>query len=170
MPNKLSKSRMRGGSSKRSKKSSGKNVSFAAKLGAFMLESVNKKVEFSMNGGFSGTQEQVSGVLPYLHINIKESSFLKTLTDSKMERKDTLKNICNGKNLEKTLVKVNFDCERQSMSGITSVDKGLLDSINNRWSIRKNGQKRLREILGYQKKQVKEGIIPAASVEWGKGL
>ena len=56
------------------------------------------------------------------------------------------------------------------MSGINSLDQGLIDSINNRWSIRKNGQKRLREILGYQKKQVKAGIIPAASVEWGKGL
>ena len=170
MPNKSSKNNMRNSGSKRSKKSSGPKISFAAKLGAFMLQSVDSKVLFSMNGGFSGTQQQVSGVLPYLHLNIKEDSFRKTLNDSRDIRKDTLKGICNGKNLETTLEKVNFDCNRQAMSGINSLDQGLIDSINNRWSIRKNGQKRLKEILRHQKKQVKAGIIPAASIEWGKGL
>lgn len=170
MPNKSSKNRLRGGSSKRSKKSSVKNISFAAKLGAFLLESVRDKIVFSMKTGFTDKHPQVFGVLPYLHLNIQEDSFKQTLNESKNDRKDTLKNICNGKSLENKLSKVNFDCERQSMSGINSLDQGLIDSINNRWSIRKNGQKRLREILGYQKKQVKAGIIPAASVEWGKGL
>lgn len=170
MPNKSSKSRMRGGSSKRSKKSSGKSISFAAKLGAFLLQSVEDKIVFSMKTGFTDKHPQVFGVLPYLHLNITEDGFKKTLNESVNERKNTLKNICNGKKLENTLIKVNFNCDRQSMSGINSLDQGLIDSINNRWSIRKNGQKRLREILGYQKKQVKEGIIPVTSIEWGKGI
>ena len=170
MPNKLSKSRMREGSSKRSKKASGSSISFAAKLGAFLLQSVEDKIIFSMKTGFTDKHPQVFGVLPYLHLNIKEDSFKRTLNESKNERKDTLKNICNGKNLENTLAKVNFDCDMQSLSGVNSLDQGLIDSINNRWSIRKNGQKRLKEILGYQKKQVKEGIIPASSIEWGNAL
>ena len=110
-----------------------------------MLQSVDSKVLFSMNGGFSGTQQQVSGVLPYLHLNIKEDSFRKTLNDSRDIRKDTLKGICNGKNLETTLEKVNFDCNRQAMSGINSLDQGLIDSINNRWSIRKMVKKDLKK-------------------------
>ena len=116
---------MRGGSSKRSKKSSVKNISFAAKLGAFLLESVRDKIVFSMKTGFTDKHPQVFGVLPYLHLNIQEDSFKQTLNESKNDRKDTLKNICNGKSLENKLSKVNFDCERQSMSGINSLDQGL---------------------------------------------
>ena len=68
-------SRGRGG---RSKTRSG-NISCAAKLGAFMLESVKGKLIFNKNTGFTNKHPQVYGVLPYLHMNISEGLFRKSM-------------------------------------------------------------------------------------------
>tara|TARA_B100001142_G_C13892179_1_gene484379 strand:- start:52 stop:570 length:519 start_codon:yes stop_codon:yes gene_type:complete len=168
----MKRSFKRGGA--RSRTRSGKkfrgNPTFAAKLGAFMLESVKSKILFSTNGGFSNKHPQVYGVLPYLHMNIKDSSFRNTLKLTKSVRHKELTKLCKSKKLDKTLNKVNFNCNTQPGNGIQSVNNSIMDSINNRWGIRHNGRKRLREILKAQKWQMKQGIIPAKSLEWAKGL
>jgi hypothetical protein len=167
----MKRSLKRGGrrSRGRSKTRSG-NISFAAKLGVFMLESVNGKLIFNKNTGFTNKHPQVYGVLPYLHMNISEGSFRKSLDLSKPVRLKHLSKLCHKKKLNKKLSKVNFNCNIQPLNGIKSVNNSILDSVNNRWSIRQNGRKRLREILVAQKWQVKQGIIPAKSLEWAKGL
>jgi hypothetical protein len=154
----------------RSSKTRNGKVSFAAKLGAFMLESVSDKIVFSMKGGFTSKHPQVFGVLPYLHMNITEDQFRKSLNESKSLRRKSLSRMCFKKDLVRKLRKVNFSCIKQPAAGVHSLDRGLIDSINNRWNVRSNGQKRVREILNYQKQQVKAKIIPSQSVDWGKGL
>ena len=81
-----------------------------------------------------------------------------------------LSKICKKKGLERTLSSVNFNCNTQSKNGVISINRSIVDSINNRWSIRHNGRKQLREIKKYMTWQVKHGVIPAKSVEWAKGL
>ena len=56
------KRRFRKINSKRRKSLKGGGISFAAKLGAFMLESVDYDVSFSEKSGFKDSQTQVSGV------------------------------------------------------------------------------------------------------------
>jgi hypothetical protein len=146
------------------------NISFAAKLGAFMLESVKGKIVFNKNTGFTNKHPQVYGVLPYLHMNISEGSFRKSMDVSKPVRLKHLSKLCHKKQLNKKLSKVNFNCNIQPLNGIKSVNNSILDSVNNQWSIRHNGRKQLREILMAQKWQVTQGIIPAKSLEWAKGL
>ena len=60
---------------KRAGRTNSGGVSFAAKLGAFMLESVQGKIVFSMEDGFTSKHPQVFGVLPYLHMNFSERTF-----------------------------------------------------------------------------------------------
>ena len=48
--------------------------------------------------------------------------------------------------LNKKLSSVGFNCKNQSVSGVYSVNESIVDSINNRWAMRKNGQKRLKTI------------------------
>ena len=168
----LKRSLKRGGA--RSRTRSGKqfrgNPTFAAKLAAFMLESVKGKIVFNKTTGFTNKHPQVYGVLPYLHMNITDSSFRNTINLTKSVQLKQLTKLCNVKKLNKTLKKVNFNCNTQPSSGVKSVNNSILDSINNRWGMRHNGRKRLREILKAQRWQVKEGIIPAKSLDWAKGL
>jgi hypothetical protein len=169
----MKRSLKRGGM-RRSRTRSGKqlrgNPTFAAKLGAFMLESVKGKLIFNKNTGFTNKHPQVYGVLPYLHMNISEGLFRKSMDLSKPVRLKHLSKFCHKKKLNKTLTKVKFNCNIQPLSGIKSVNSSIIDSVNNRWNIRQNGRKRLREILVAQKWQVKEGIIPAKSLEWAKNM
>jgi hypothetical protein len=167
----LRRSLKRGGrrSRGRSKTRSG-NISFAAKLGAFMLEAVKGQIVFNKTAGFTNKHPPVYGVLPYLHMNISESSFRKSIDLSKSIRLKHLSKLCNKKKLNKTLSKVNFNCNTQPLNGVKSVNNSIIDSVNNRWGIRQNGRKRLKEILKAQRWQVSQGIIPAKSLEWAKGL
>ena len=68
--------------------------------------------------------------------------------------------------MNKVLHKVSFNCKRQSDRGILSVEEAVVDSINNRWNIRKNGRKHLATIEKYMRKQVELNIIPKRSVAW----
>ena len=145
-----------------------KKPTFAAKLGAFLLQGLKKPVMFSETDGFSAKQPQVSGALPYFHMNIKESEFRKLLADAKTVNSETLSTVCNKHNLNKTLESVGFNCDSQAKNAIGSLQQGLIDSINNRWSIRKNGQKRLKEVLEKMTWQCQNNIIPKKSIEWGK--
>lgn len=173
----MKRSFKRGGSrsNKKSRTRSGKqyrgNPTFAAKLAAFILEGLkDKKIKFSKTGGFSDSQKQVSGVLPYLHMNIKEKDVVNKFKETQKMRVGGLSKICKKKGLERTLSSVNFNCNTQSKNGVISINRSIVDSINNRWSIRHNGRKQLREIKKYMTWQVKHGVIPAKSVEWAKGL
>ena len=146
------------------------NPSFAAKLAAFILESVNDKINFSKSTGFSNKHHQVFGVLPYLHMNISEKEFRKQLKESEISRNSSLTRLCNKSKLNKKLSKVKFNCTKQSKSGVYSINESIIDSINNRWSIRKNGQKRLRTIMKAMEWQVKNKVIPASSLKWAANL
>jgi len=142
--------------------------SFAQRLGAFLLEGVKGKIFFSEETGFSDKHVGVFGVLPFLHMNIKEKTFRSMLTNSNGSLKEVLINRCNEKNLNNVLQKVDYDCDTQSAAGVDAVCMAIMDSINNRYGIRKNGQRRLKEMHGFMSWQVANGKIPASSIEWAK--
>jgi len=147
-----------------------KKPSFAAKLAAFMLEGVQNEIFISKTGGFSGKHHQVFGVLPFLHMNITEKQFMGLVNNNHSILGSNLTKLCKKQNLNKSLKKVKFNCQKQSNSGIVALNMGLVDSINNRYNIRKNGRKRTEEILSIQSWQHhnNKGQIPAKSLNWGK--
>jgi hypothetical protein len=149
------------------------NVTFAAKLGAYMLESVptNRVITYTKKGGFSDDVRQVFGILPFLHLNISEVDFKKSLENGSSEN-SYLRKLCTGMNLEDSLQAVDFKCEDQIKKGFESLNDGLIYSINNKFESRINGQKHLRTILKYQREQEKETpkIIPTKSIEWAIGF
>ena len=141
---------------------------FAAKLGAFILQglSANTTVTWSVKNGFSNKQTQVSGVLPFLHLNIKEHQFRALLRNSHGNHAKTLENLCNGAKLNKVLHKVNFNCKRQSNNGVTGLEDAIVDSINNAWNMRSNGRRHLATVERHMRKQVELNIIKPRSVVW----
>ena len=148
-----------------------KTPSFATKLGAFMLQGVKEEIHFDKEKGFSNKHIGVYGVLPYLHMNISENDFKKLMEDSAKNDKAysrILSDKCNSKKLDKKLEKVQFQCEKQLHSSIMALNLSVIDSINDRYKIRKQGQKNLKKILGFMSWQVKNDIIPESSLEWSK--
>lgn len=147
-----------------------KNPSFAAKLGAFMLEGVRDEIFFSKKTGFSGKHHQVSGVLPFLHMNIKEPEFKALLDKDVSTLGRVLGGLCSKRGLNKSLKKVHFKCKKQSQSGVVALNMGIMDSINNRYNIRKNGIRKLEQILSIQTWQHNDNAaqIPKKSLNWGK--
>jgi len=169
-----SKRTIKRGGGRKSMTRSGKvyrgNPSFAAKLAAFILESVKDTIYFSKTSGFSDKHHQIFGVLPYLHMNISETEFRRQLKDSQKNRNSSLTKLCNKNKLNKKLSSVGFNCKKQSSSGVHSVNESIVDSINNRWAMRKNGQKRLKTIMNAMEWQVKNNKIPKSSLKWCKNL
>jgi hypothetical protein len=49
-----------------------------------------------------------------------------------------------------------------------ALNLSVIDSINDRYKLRKQGQKNLKKILGFMSWQVKNNIIPESSLEWSK--
>lgn len=145
------------------------NVTFATKLGAYMLESVTKGIEYSSDKGFSDGVPQVFGILPFLHLNISEEDFKKSLENGSSEHSH-LRQLCKLKLLDNTLTGVDFNCEDQIKKGFESLNDGLVYSINTKFASRLNGQKRLQEILNYQKIQRISNKIPQESLEWSNGF
>jgi len=148
-----------------------KKPSFSAKLGAFMLQGVKDEIHFDKERGFSNKHIGIYGVLPYLHMNISENDFKKLMEDSAKNDKAysrILSDKCNSKKLDKKLEKVQFQCEKQLHSSIMALNLSVLDSINDRYKIRKQGQKNLKKILGFMNWQVKNNIIPESSLEWSR--
>jgi hypothetical protein len=139
---------------------------FAAKLGAFLLESVTSKVVFNKKTGFTDKHPQVFGVLPYLHMNITQEQFARKLDQSTQERVNSMVVMCHKQNLESKLSKVGFNCNKQSNAGVKSINKAIIDSINNKWGSRQNGRKHLREVRKAQQWQHSKNIIPASSLKW----
>ena len=147
-----------------------KNPSFAAKLAAFMLEGVHDEIFISKTGGFSGKHHQVFGVLPFLHMNITEKQFMDLINSNHGVLGSNLTKLCNKKSLNKSLKKVKFNCQKQSNSGIVALNMAIIDSINNRYNMRKNGKRRTEEILSIQHWQHHNNNeqIPKKSLDWGK--
>jgi hypothetical protein len=166
-----SKRTMKGGMNNRNRNvnnSNNKNgVSFAAKLAAFILEGL--KNDPKLNGNDTNMQSEVSGAIPYLHMNISEKDVVSKFKDTQKNRVKGLTKICKKKKLETSLRDVKFNCKRQSTNGVVSINKSIVDSINNRWNIRKNGRKHLRKIAKYMVEQLKSGKIPKASLDWCNG-
>jgi len=165
----LRRKSLRGGANKRSRKRSKKSerVSFAAKLAAFILEGLHRKPV--LDGNDAHMQKEVSGAIPYLHMNIKESDVVNKFKETEKMRIGGLSNICKRKGLERSLSEVNFSCDAQSKNGVLSINKSIVDSINNRWNIRQNGRKHLKVICKYMVEQHKRGEIPKASLKWCNG-
>ena len=157
--------------SSRRTRSSGR-VSFAAKLGAFILQGLgsNTSVQWSVENGFSNKQTQVSGVLPFLHLNVSENQLRALLKGSHGNHVRTLTSLCNAKDLNTRLRKVNFNCRKQSNNGITGLEDALISSINNSWNMRATGRRHLGTVAKLMRKQVDLGIIKPASVVWANGL
>ena len=127
----------------RSRKARGvSRVSFAAKLGAFILQGLdaNQEVIWSEKNGFSNKQPQVTGVLPFLHLNIKEGKFRALLRGSHENHVNSLTKACNDKHLNTLLEKVSFNCRKQSDNGITGLEDALVSSIKN-WNMRATDEK-----------------------------
>ena len=74
--------------------------------------------------------------------------------------------MCHKQNLESKLSKVGFNCNKQSSACVKSINKAIIDSINNKWGSRQNGRKHLRSIREAQKWQNSKNIIPASSLKW----
>ena len=145
-----------------------KSPSFAAKLGAFILEGVSskEKIVWSKDKGFTSKHPQIFGVLPFLHLNISEKQLISMLSDSHGNHLKTLSDLCNGKKLNEVLNKVNFSCKNQSSKGISSFENSIIDSINNRWKMRSNGRKHLASLEKFMRQQVELNIIPNSSIQW----
>merc|ERR1712150_1547 len=129
---------------------------FAAKLGAFILQGLSSStsVKWTVKGGFSNSQPQVTGVLPFLHLNVSEAQFRALLKGSHNNHVKTLAGLCDAKNLNKVLHKVNFNCQRQSNNGVSGLEDAIVASINNSWNMRGNGRKHLGTLERHMRKQV----------------
>ena len=141
---------------------------FAAKLVAFILQglSASTSVKWSVKEGFSNTQPQVTGVLPFLHLNLKEAQFRALLRGSHNNHVKTLTSLCNSKNLNRVLHKVNFNCQRQSNNCVNGLEEAIVASINNSWNMRKTGRRHLATLEKHMRKQVELNIIKPSSVVW----
>ena len=152
-------------------------ASFAAKLGAFICE--NQKLG-DVVGDLSGfyqkhngrsVNQRVFGVLPFLHLNITESQFRGILSSPSVNGSltDAVEVLCNNKKLNKVLEEVQFNCRKQSEVGVRDgLNAAVMESVLNRWDMRRNGRMVLNKIQAVQLKQHKEGVIPASSVQWCK--
>ena len=128
-----------------------KEVSFAAKLAAFMLNSVDHEVRCRKQGGFDASSKEVLGILPFLHSNVSKKEFKDIMLSSDKGMKSTMKKVCKTKNLDKTLSKVGFKCEAQSETAIDILVNRFVDTIEFAYKTRKNGIERAREMASYMK-------------------
>jgi hypothetical protein len=149
------------------KSNNSNNISFAAKLAAFILEGLHETP--ILDGNDANMQQEVSGAIPYLHMNIMESDVINKFKETEKMRINGLSKICGKKDLKTSLKSVNFKCKPQSKNGVISINKSIIDSINNRWNIRHNGRKHLKIICKYMIGQFKQGKIPKESLLWCNG-
>lgn len=157
--------------SKKSKKNSVKlcaKPSFAQRLAVFMLENTKKPIKFSETSGFLNSNPAVFGVLPFLHLNIKESDFKNMLISTNGDLTGVLSKLSQKNNLDTKLKGVDYHSKPQANVGVKYLCLGLIESINKKYSQRKNGQKLLAQILRNQRWQATQGLIPQSSLRWSK--
>jgi hypothetical protein len=148
---------------------SAKNASFAAKLAAFICQNQDmSKTHGNPTEGFNNDGgKQVTGVLPFLHLNINEKQFNSLLEGASGSLVNACNILCNKKQLNKKLKSVGFNCKKNSLKGINN---GLLnaisESIHSGWETRRNGRRVINFIENIMRQQVKRGIIPSSSIKW----
>tara|TARA_Y100000389_G_C17399304_1_gene484385 strand:- start:176 stop:712 length:537 start_codon:yes stop_codon:yes gene_type:complete len=150
---------------------SGNKASFAAKLAAFICENQDlSKTHGNPHEGFNNDGgKQVTGVLPFLHLNINEKQFTLILEGASGSLINATQILCNKKQLNRKLKSVGFNCKKNSTKGINNgFLNAVSESIHSGWNHRKNGRKVLNFIEGIMRKQVKLGIIPKSSIKWTK--
>lgn len=147
-----------------------KEVSFSAKLAAFMLNSLDHEVRCRKQGGFDSSSKEVLGLLPFLHSNVTKKEFKDIMLSSDKSMKSSMKKVCKEKKLDKSLVAVGFKCEAQSDMAVGILVSRFVDTIEFAYKTRKNGIERAREMATFMKWQHKHGIIPKESVEWCKEI
>jgi len=170
---KNSKSKRRKSQTKKNRvgNKSGNRASFAAKLAAFICENQDfSKTHGNPTEGFNNDGgKQVTGVLPFLHLNINEKQFTLLLDGASGSLVKACNILCNKKNLNKKLKSLGFNCKKNSLKGINN---GLLnaisESIHSGWKGRKNGRRVISFIENIMRKQEKLGIIPKSSIKWAQ--
>jgi len=148
---------------------SGHKASFAAKLAAFICENQDlKKTHGNPTEGFNNDGgKQVTGVLPFLHLNINEKQFTLLLEGASGSLINATNSLCNKKQLSKKLKNLGFNCKKNSTKGINNgFLNAISESIHSGWKHRKNGRKVLNFIENIMRKQVNLGIIPKSSIKW----
>lgn len=156
-------------------KEQGKNVTFAAKLAAFVLENhKGDKVEFGIDGGFANGQKYIFGILPFLHVNITKNQFIDMLRKGASVQADFLTEICNNNIATQNIAeKVGFKCGPQSNTG---VNVGVINSVisninsNSKWASREKGRNILSQIRKNMRIQARKGLITKASLLWSKNF
>jgi len=114
-----------------------------------------------------GKNIQIFGVLPFLHLNITEKQFTNMLDKSGGDLVKACTSLCNKKGLNTKLKSLHFNCAKQSRKGIKDgLLETIVDSIKDKWIMRKNGRRVLNVIEKVQKEQYAKGIIPASSINW----
>ncbi len=139
---------------------------FCQKLSAFILQGVTEKINFSEKHGFMNKNDAILGVLPFLHMNIKEKTFKRMLDNSEESLVKVLSNRCIKKGLNEKLKTVKYDCKKQSSAGVKVLNDSIIDSIKNRYYFRKNGIKQSSFMAKCMKTQYELGIIPRSSLNW----
>ena len=170
---KKSKSKTRKSQTKKNRvgNKSGNRASFAAKLAAFICENQDfSKTHGNPTEGFNNDGgKQVTGVLPFLHLNINEKQFTLLLDGASGSLVKACNILCNKKNLSTKLKSLGFNCKKNSSKGINN---GLLnaisESIHSGWKGRKNGRRVISFIENIMRKQEKLGIIPKSSIKWAQ--
>ena len=144
-------------------------VSFAAKLGAFVCQKQSlKDVVGDVNGFFEKAKgrrvnQRTFGVLPFLHLNISREQFKRVMASNV----GAVERLCNDKNLNKRLKAVDFNCHKQSTTGVhDGLVASLVEAVEQGWASNANGRRVLNKIQAVQLKQVAEHKIPKASVAW----
>ena len=142
--------------------------SFALKLAAFMLQGVKTPIVFDKEHGFSNKHHEVFGVLIFLHMNIKENEFVNLLNNGKLPIINNLSSMCVKRRMNTILKQLDFNCKNQSNSALIALNKGIVDSINNRYYIRANGKSKAKDLLKFMTWQVQNKLIPSNSIKWGQ--
>jgi hypothetical protein len=146
-------------------------VSFAAKLAAFFLNNVNHDIVWSPDGGFSGSCKEVSGLLPFLHMNVTEDDFIDIISASNSTFNSILNMKCAYAQIESKLnSNLNFKCAPQSKNAADVLVQRIIETINTGYKERKNGKDKARQVATYMKWQCKNNKIPNSSIEWCKGI
>lgn len=151
-------------------------VSFAAKLGAFICQNQKLSDVVGDVSGFEQTHngrkvnQRVFGVLPFLHLNITRSQFVAVLNSKEVNGSlvGAVEALCNKSRLNSVLKAVDFHCDRQSQVGVRDgLNAAIVESIENRWDMRRNGRMVLNKIQAVQLQQNRDGKkIPDSSVQW----
>ena len=149
---------------------SSNNPSFAAMLGAFILDDHQGDVKWSLDGGFHESQTQIYGILPFLHLNIDENTFRKMLEAGRCKETRVLTKDCKDKGLNTELKGVDFSCSAQTNRGVRALIASTISSITNpeRFNARTNGRRVLEVVREKMNYQVEKKLITENSIKWSQ--